>query len=272
MPEIDREALSAKLDTIPEGDREAYVQALKANGYTWKTSSASPVEVPGPSFNPLQPPQDILPSTRTMPPGGEMRPAGLLTRLKLALPKPISEAIEPGQTGMNRNIIGGVAEFATEGGPGGAASLAAIPGQTITAPKWATSMKLGEQAVPLTPAEITQTPAYSAAERMLHNIPFSADIMQKWNQVRNAAVSAYRDGLLSKTGTEIGPELLGSRTQESIQFGLESRMLSRGTELGAARSKIIPPGIPTTPEGVGGNLQAAIQSAVEKKRDLGSQM
>lgn len=38
MPEIDRDKLSAKLDTIPQQDREPYLQALKAKGYTWKTS------------------------------------------------------------------------------------------------------------------------------------------------------------------------------------------------------------------------------------------
>lgn len=37
--EITREKLSAKLDTIPEADREPYVQALKAQGYTWKSNS-----------------------------------------------------------------------------------------------------------------------------------------------------------------------------------------------------------------------------------------
>lgn len=33
--EISREKLSAKLDTIPEADREPYLAALKAKGYTW---------------------------------------------------------------------------------------------------------------------------------------------------------------------------------------------------------------------------------------------
>ena len=41
MPEIDRERLAAKLATIPEQDKEPYLLALKAKGYTWKTSSQS---------------------------------------------------------------------------------------------------------------------------------------------------------------------------------------------------------------------------------------
>lgn len=40
MPEIDREKLSAKLDMIPEADRENYVKALRENGYTWRVSGA----------------------------------------------------------------------------------------------------------------------------------------------------------------------------------------------------------------------------------------
>jgi hypothetical protein len=39
MPEITREKLSAKLDTIPEQDREPYVQALKSQGYTWRAAT-----------------------------------------------------------------------------------------------------------------------------------------------------------------------------------------------------------------------------------------
>ena len=45
MPEIDRARLSAKLDTIPEADREPYVQALKAQGYTWNVSGALPAQM-----------------------------------------------------------------------------------------------------------------------------------------------------------------------------------------------------------------------------------
>lgn len=44
MPEITREKLSAKLDTIPEADREPYVQALKAQGYTWKSANPAPAQ------------------------------------------------------------------------------------------------------------------------------------------------------------------------------------------------------------------------------------
>lgn len=44
MPEIDRARLSAKLDTIPEQDREPYLIALKEKGYTWR--SAAPVSAP----------------------------------------------------------------------------------------------------------------------------------------------------------------------------------------------------------------------------------
>lgn len=59
MPEIERDKLEAKLNTIPESDREGYVQALKAKGYTWKSNAtiapqapesqdpASPRNVPG---------------------------------------------------------------------------------------------------------------------------------------------------------------------------------------------------------------------------------
>jgi hypothetical protein len=46
MPEITREKLSAKLDTIPEGDREPYLQALKAKGYTWKSNGAPTEQAP----------------------------------------------------------------------------------------------------------------------------------------------------------------------------------------------------------------------------------
>lgn len=51
MPEIDRNKLSAKLDTIPQQDREPYLQALKAKGYTWKTNQ--------PPAAPQQPPSAI---------------------------------------------------------------------------------------------------------------------------------------------------------------------------------------------------------------------
>ncbi len=40
MPEIEREKLDAKLNTIPESDREGYIQALKAKGYTWKSNAS----------------------------------------------------------------------------------------------------------------------------------------------------------------------------------------------------------------------------------------
>lgn len=43
MAEIDRLKLKAKLDSIPEQDREPYLVALKAKGYTWK---AEPVNKP----------------------------------------------------------------------------------------------------------------------------------------------------------------------------------------------------------------------------------
>lgn len=39
MPEISVDKLSAKLDTIPEADREGYVQALQGQGYTWKAEA-----------------------------------------------------------------------------------------------------------------------------------------------------------------------------------------------------------------------------------------
>mgnify|MGYP001606992828 CR=1 FL=1 len=43
MPDIDRDILGRKLDTIPEQDREPYLQALRGKGYTWK-SNAKQVE------------------------------------------------------------------------------------------------------------------------------------------------------------------------------------------------------------------------------------
>lgn len=51
MAEIDRARLKAKLDTIPEHDREPYLLALKAKGYTWR--SAAPTAAPGAPESPL---------------------------------------------------------------------------------------------------------------------------------------------------------------------------------------------------------------------------
>lgn len=49
MPEVDRERLRAKLDTIPQQDREPYLKALKANGYTWKTGTSTIAATEGPT-------------------------------------------------------------------------------------------------------------------------------------------------------------------------------------------------------------------------------
>jgi hypothetical protein len=49
MPEIDRDRLVAKLDAIPEADREPYLSGLKARGYTWKSKvdQSSPIKLAG---------------------------------------------------------------------------------------------------------------------------------------------------------------------------------------------------------------------------------
>lgn len=49
MPELDPQKLITKLDSIPEQDREGYLQGLKAQGYTWKSTSSadSSPEKPG---------------------------------------------------------------------------------------------------------------------------------------------------------------------------------------------------------------------------------
>lgn len=67
--EISREKLSAKLDTIPEGDREAYVAALKAKGYTW---GVGPVKdaVAQPSGNTPPPNESFEVAGRYNTPGG----------------------------------------------------------------------------------------------------------------------------------------------------------------------------------------------------------
>ena len=41
MPEIDRARLKAKLETIPEVDREPYLISLKSQGYTWRKSTSA---------------------------------------------------------------------------------------------------------------------------------------------------------------------------------------------------------------------------------------
>lgn len=274
MPEITEEEFTKQMEGILPEKRRAAMEKLKANGYTIKGAqpatpapqSKAPIEDFRPSLNPLSPPSDFAPSTRALPPGGEMRAADPMQRAMLSLPGGLARAFEPGQTGMNRNIIGSALDIATGGGPGGSAELSPIAGQALGVPKWATTMNLGTEKMALTPAEITQKPFFAAIERAMHNIPFSANVMQRWNQIRNAAVMTYRDGLLARTGPEMEREGLGAMTQEALESHLEQSEKARQTGLGAARDKALLPGKTTTPEAVGEAMQSGVSKAKEVTR------
>lgn len=120
MPEIDRERLSTKLDSIPEPDREPYLQALKSKGYTWKSNDGpAPAQDTGEALLTNKPTQGLkqkivrgLPSTAGMIAGAsEGAPIGAA----------LGTAVMPGPGTAVGGFLGAVGGAALGAGAGEAA-------------------------------------------------------------------------------------------------------------------------------------------------------
>lgn len=103
MPEIDREKLKAKLDTIPEGDREPYLQALKAKGYTWKSNTP---EQPKPKADSL-----FMQAVKSLKPVPMIAGAGLGAEEGAAMGAPLGP-VGVGAGALGGAFIGGVSGYA----------------------------------------------------------------------------------------------------------------------------------------------------------------
>lgn len=199
-----------------------------------------------------------------LPPGGNLNEAPPMSRLMLSLPKPIGDAV---------GNIGKVAETAIELGasPEGVDTELpkAVVGLAMTGERTPLAMKLGGIDVPLTPAEITRNPMYSAIEKTLHNVPFSSGIVKRFQDLRNAAISEYRNILIEGSGPKIaGRESVGADTKASLQSYIQEGEQARESGLVSERDKVLQgKGIPMTKASAGSKFQESVESAKMAARD-----
>jgi hypothetical protein len=189
-----------------------------------------------------------------------------MTRMMMSLPKPIEGAVD------NLGKIAGVAdEFG--GNPYGVETelpKAAI-GLSMRESPTAMSMNLGGRQVPLTAAEVTKSPVYSAIEYLMSKIPFSSGKMNQFNDVRNAALGEYRDSILASSGKKSEMETAGAQAKETIQSFLDKKNAKRVADLSEKRGSILPSGI-EPPIEAGQGLQDKVAAAKESARKESSSL
>ena len=200
----------------------------------------------------------------------------------------LENAIKPGMapTQTPEQVIGGVKEAGKAGAEGemmgrGAAQLFGLAGKY--GPEFAkeytpTFAELGAKAtegfknllnvkIPLTAAEITQSPSWASMETMLAKMPISSGMLKRFQDIRVAALAQYRNSILDVVGSRISPETLGESTRQSIADYLEKQEAGRTTEMTGLRNKVLQgKGPSATPLEAGEELQSKIAAAKDAMR------
>lgn len=131
--------------------------------------------------------------------------------------------------------------------------------------------KIGSTIIPLTAAEITQSPMYASIESALHNAPFSAGIIQRMQNMRTSAVAEYRNSLLQASGQKLETEAMGEAVKSSLMKNLAQQEEKRTAGLSSARNKVLQnKGEEMSPLQAGEQLQehvSELQRAAQKEKN-----
>lgn len=193
---------------------------------------------------------------------GTIGPTDPRQKFLLALPGPVRDAME------NMGKVAAVADKlgANPWGVNTELPEAAI-GLTTKEPTPLTT-RVGNVDVPLTAAEISQNPSFSALESWLSKAPLASDLMQRFQKIRMAAINEYRQSILNGLGPKASLEGMGSEVKEKLGAFSESRGLGLESEMARQRQSILK-GQGTTPMEAGESAQSkfeAIQEAARKQK------
>lgn len=304
MPEIGRDQLKAMLSEAPAEQREPLLLRLKERGYTVAPEehgffSKDPGEVMRAAHETAWnlPVPGLAAAKAAMGSGGQaLENVGGAISEKLGehgVPDVLSAAIGsvpaiPGAIYKKASSLvpDKLGEVAIQAGTEGAVQglgLAANTARPIAEELTPTFMEMGGKAakgikglanvkIPLTPAEIAQSPQFAALEQALKDVPWSSGIMKRFQEIRNAAIMEHRNAVLEAIGPRMAKETLGDTTQEVLSKTLAASAEKRQAGLEAARSKILPGGRPSDAYKEGSKLIDTVSEAQSESRSKASEL
>lgn len=260
MPEIDYDELKGRLAKVPAENRDAFLQDVKAKGYTWKVPSE--LERSGKA---IEGTSDVGIKS--------MGASETLHDIAGALPKAVGAAAAPVEgegaiKGAAKKVVRGVAGAADLGQsltPMGPEDLAMGPiAEEIAAPIAKGAGKVAgkvwgavkpqvasmispiaergilaarELGIPLTYAEFAQSKTAVQMESLAKKIPFLSDVMGRADRAKNVALDSARKDLLQGLGDTPGEQVLGEQARPALAERLSNVEKAREQRYGALRSE-----------------------------------
>lgn len=270
--EIDYDELKGRLAKVPAENRDAFLQDVKAKGYTWKVPS--PLERSGKA---IEGTSDV--SIRQVGASETLHKLGSDVAAKVeeaAAPTPGEGAVKGGLKKVVRgaakaaDVVQSLVPMGPEDAAMGAAAGAVVEPLAAGAGKVAgkvwgavkpqvTSMispiaergilAARELGIPLTYAEFSQSKTAAQMESLAKKIPFLSDVMGRADRAKSVALNDARQGLLRGLGeASPGEQALGEQARPALLERISNIEKAREQRYGALRSEaaggLSAPGLP----------------------------